>query len=106
MSIFDQREHEFETRFALEEEQRFKTLVRRNRLFGGWVARELGLENGAAEEYVQSLVDVLLKPNGERETIKKVVADLRTGGSQLTPAQVKAELRKMAAQTSEEIKRS
>ncbi|HEY7846491.1 MAG TPA: ATPase inhibitor subunit zeta, partial [Bradyrhizobium sp.] len=42
MTTFDKREEAFEKRFALDEEQKFKAVARRNKLFGLWVAEQLG----------------------------------------------------------------
>jgi hypothetical protein len=38
MTTFDKREEGFEKKFALDEEQKFKALARRNKLLGLWVA--------------------------------------------------------------------
>ena len=46
MTTFDKREEAFEKKFALDEEQKFKAVARRNRLLGLWVAEKLG--NAAA----------------------------------------------------------
>ena len=42
MTTFDKREEAFEKQFALDEEQKFKAVARRNKLFGLWVAEKLG----------------------------------------------------------------
>ncbi|MBV8089115.1 MAG: DUF1476 family protein, partial [Alphaproteobacteria bacterium] len=51
MAIFEQREKEFEARFRHDQELRFKTVARRNRLLGLWAAQRLGLLGDAAEAY-------------------------------------------------------
>ena len=43
MTMFDQREKEFETRFKHDQELQFKITARRNRLLGLWAAQHLGL---------------------------------------------------------------
>ena len=43
MTTFDEREKAFESKFAHDEELRFKSTVRRNKLFGLWAAEKLGL---------------------------------------------------------------
>ena len=37
MTTFDKREEAFEKKFAIDEEQKFKAIARRNRLLGLWV---------------------------------------------------------------------
>ena len=41
MTTFDKREEGFEKKFALDEEQKFKALARRNRMLGMWAAEKL-----------------------------------------------------------------
>ena len=48
MTTFDKREEGFESKFALDEELKFKAEARRNRLLGLWVAEKLGLSGEAA----------------------------------------------------------
>ena len=56
MSEFDKREEEFEGRFALDEAIAFKTLARRNKLLGLWLAQLLGLSGAEADAYAAALV--------------------------------------------------
>ena len=43
MTQFDDRERAFETKFAHDEEMKFRIIARRNRLLGEWAARQMGL---------------------------------------------------------------
>jgi hypothetical protein len=64
MSTFDKREEGFESKFAHDEELRFKAHARRNKLVGLWAAEKLGLTGAAAETYAVSIVTADLdKPN-------------------------------------------
>ena len=42
MTTFDEREKSFEKKFALDEELKFKSEQRRNKLLGEWAAGKLG----------------------------------------------------------------
>ena len=53
MTTFDEREKAFESKFAHDEELRFKSTVRRNRLIGLWAAEKLGLPGAEAEAYAR-----------------------------------------------------
>jgi len=57
MSAFDDREQSFEKRHALDEELRFKSLARRNKLLGLWAAEKIGLHGEAARAYADALVE-------------------------------------------------
>lgn len=58
---FHDREQAFEAKFAHDEEFRFLTLARRDKLFARWTSNKLRLSDAAAEVLVK---DVLSIPNG------------------------------------------
>src|SRR3974390_2102505 len=67
MSTFDKREEGFESKFAHDEELRFKAHARRNKLAGLWAAEKLGLAGAAAESYASNIVTIDLdKPDSDR----------------------------------------
>jgi hypothetical protein len=67
MSTFDKREEGFESKFAHDEELRFKAHARRNKLVGLWAAEKLGMTGPAAESYASNMVTIDLdKPDGDR----------------------------------------
>ena len=49
MNTFDDRKKGFESKFAHDEELRFKATARRNKLLGLWAAEKQGLSGAAAE---------------------------------------------------------
>ena len=66
MSTFDKREEGFESKFAHDEELRFKARARRNKLVGLWAAEKLGMTGAAAEAYAANIVSADLdKPNSD-----------------------------------------
>jgi len=66
MSTFDKREEGFESKFAHDEELRFKARARRNKLVGLWAAEKLGMAGAAAEAYAANIVIADLdKPNSD-----------------------------------------
>ena len=67
MSTFDKREEGFESKFAHDQELRFKAHARRNKLVGLWAAEKLGLTGAAAESYAANIVTIDLdKPDSDR----------------------------------------
>ena len=66
MTTFDDREDSFEKKFAHDEELRFKAMARRNKLFGQWVAEQLGRSGSEADAYARSVVMADFKETGTR----------------------------------------
>ena len=73
MSGFEEREDEFEKRFAMDETLRFKTLARRNKLVGLWVAQLLGRAGAEADAYAAGLVASQVGAADPEEALFKAV---------------------------------
>ncbi len=76
MPTFADRQKDFEARFKLDEELRFKATARRNRLLGLWAARHLGLTGDAADAYAKDLVATQFGAGGDQRVIDKLATDL------------------------------
>ena len=75
MTTFDKREEGFEKKFALDEEQRFKAMARRNKLLGLWAAEKLGLTGAEAEDYAKSVVRADFEEAGDDDVFRTIRAD-------------------------------
>lgn len=92
MTTFDDREKSFENKFAHDEALVFKVRARRNRLFGEWLAGELGLNGDAVAEYAGSVVAADLEEEGDDDVLRKVVADVEDTGLSMTKADLEEKL--------------
>jgi len=103
MSIFADREKEFENRFKHDEEFRFKATARRNRMLGLWAAHQLGLLGNSAEEYCQRVVHAQYEPGGDKNVVDKLAADLGAKDPTITHARVRFELEHFAEQAKRQL---
>lgn len=76
MSTFDQREKDFERKFAHDEELRFKATARRNKLLGLWAAEKLGKSGADADAYAKEVVASDFEEAGDDDVLRKVAKDL------------------------------
>ncbi|KQW22442.1 hypothetical protein ASC80_03370 [Afipia sp. Root123D2] len=76
MSSFDKRQEDFEKKFALDEEQKFKALARRNKLLGLWAAEKLGKSSDDAAAYAKDVVAADFEESGDDDVLRKVAKDL------------------------------
>ncbi|MGQ0485454.1 MAG: DUF1476 domain-containing protein [Hyphomicrobiales bacterium] len=76
MTTFDKREEGFEKKFALDEEQKFRAMARRNKLLGLWAAEKLGLTGADADAYAREVVMSDVEEAGDHDVFRKVRADL------------------------------
>jgi hypothetical protein len=76
MTTFDDRERTEETRYKHDQELTFKARNRGNRMFGMWVAEQLGLSGEAADSYAKDVVVADFESPGDEDIFTKVRADL------------------------------
>lgn len=97
MTTFDDREQNFETEFKHDQELRFKTNARRNKLLGLWAADRMGLSGPAAETYARAIVEADLGRPGGAGARDKVMKDLAAQGLAVSAAEVEHERERLLA---------
>lgn len=80
MTTFDRRKDAYESKFAHDEELRFKAEARRNKLLGLWAAEKLGLAGDKATEYASDVVVSDFDEPGDEDVYRKVRADFDEAG--------------------------
>jgi len=103
MSSFDNREKNFERKFAHDEETRFKINARRNRLLGLWAAEQLGLEGDSAEAYAKAVVRADFDEPGEEDVFRKVWGDLQGQGVEISEHRVRRQMAELLATAREQV---
>ena len=93
MTTFDDRERAFETKFAHDEEMKFRIAARRNRLLGQWAARQMGLSDAEADSYAKDVVRSDFEEAGDHDVVRKVLGDLTAAGIETDEASVQEALR-------------
>ncbi|HEV7877917.1 DUF1476 domain-containing protein [Bradyrhizobium sp.] len=104
MSNFDKREEGFEKKFAMDEEQKFKAMARRNRLLGLWAAEKLGMSGEAATAYAKEVVAADFEQPGDNDVVHKVTRDLAGKGIAVTEPELRAKMDELLAQAVAQIK--
>jgi hypothetical protein len=101
---FSDREKGFERKYELDQEQAFKVQVRRDKLFGLWVATQLGKSGADAESYAKEVVGSNFERPGDEDMLGKVRSDLKAAGKALDDKLLSSELRKAEAKAVHEVK--
>ncbi|KKJ76430.1 hypothetical protein WH95_13195 [Kiloniella litopenaei] len=78
MTNISDREKAFEDKYQHDEELRFKTEARRNKLLGLWAADLMGLTGDAAEEYAKTVIKADLIEPGDEDVKQKVLKDFQS----------------------------
>src|SRR5215470_14515044 len=104
MTTFDKREEAFEKQFALDEEQKFKALARRNRLLGLWVAEQLGKSGEDATAYAKEVIAAEFEDAHEAAVVRKVVGDLSAKGITISEEEIRVRMGELMLQAAAQVK--
>ena len=92
MTQFDDRQRAFESKFAHDEEMKFRVLARRNRLLGEWAARKMGLSQEETDSYAKDVVRADFEEAGDEDVIRKLLGDLTSAGVEIDDATIRQTL--------------
>ena len=103
MTTFDDRERAFETKFAHDEELRFRVIARRNRLLGQWAARLMGLSDAEADAYAKDVIRADFEEAGDEDVIRKLLGDLTAAGIETDDSKIREALAHKEAEARRQI---
>ena len=104
MATFNDREKAFEDKFKHDQDLQFRTMVRRNKMLGLWVARELlGLEGDAAETYAKEVVASDFEQPGDDDVLHKILADLQSKGVDFSEHRLRHRMDELLAEAKQQI---
>jgi hypothetical protein len=103
MTTFDDRERAFESKYAHDEELRFRVIARRNRLLGGWAARLMGLSDAEADAYAKDVIRADFEEAGDEDVIRKLLGDLTAAGVETDESKIREALAHKEAEARRQI---
>ena len=103
MTNLNDREAAFESKFAHDEELRFKATARRNKLLGLWAAGLLGKSGGAADDYAKEVVMSDFEEAGDEDVFRKVRGDLDRAEVAQSDHQIRRTMDELMAKAIEQI---
>ena len=103
MTTFDDREKSYEKKFALDEELKFRSEQRRNKLLGEWAAAKLGLSGTAVDDYIKSVRKADLATKGDDDVFQKIRKDFTDKAVQVPEAELRKTMAEFLAKAVEQI---
>lgn len=104
MTNLKDRQEGFEKKFAMDEEQRFKAMARRNKLLGLWAAEKLGKTGDEAEAYAKQVVASDFEEAGDNDVFRKIRGDFDAAGVQQSDHQIRRTMEELLATAAEQVK--
>jgi hypothetical protein len=103
MTQFNDRERAFESKFAHDEEMKFRLIARRNRLLGEWAASKMGLSEAETESYSKDVIRADFEEAGDEDVIRKVLGDLTAAGVDVEESEIRQCLEYKAVEAKRQI---
>ncbi|WP_205751304.1 DUF1476 domain-containing protein [Brevundimonas sp. 'scallop'] len=104
MTTFDDREKAFEAKYALDQEQEFKAIARRNRMLGLWAAEKMGLSSESADQYAAAVVRADFEQPGDEDVFRKVAGDFKASGLLVSEGEIRSKIDELASIAREQIR--
>lgn len=103
MSEMDNRKNAFESKFANDQEMMFKIEARCCKLFGLWMAEQLGLEGNDAQAYASGVVAANLDEPGFDDVKRHVKPDISSKGLDISDHILDTQLQAFFAEAEQQI---
>lgn len=102
-TTFQEREQAFESRFARDQEFRFRVQARRDKLFARWAAAELGLAADAGAELVTAILAIADGPGHDAALLRHVAGVFSAHRHAAAMDDLSAALQRCARQAQEQL---
>ncbi len=104
---FNDREKGFENKYAHDEKMDFAVEARSSKLFGLWVAEQLGIEGDDLKlAYAKEVVEANLEEPGFEDIFRKVNTDLDTKGVKIEDHTLRTQLDKCVVEARKQLSES
>lgn len=104
MTTFDDREQAFEAKFALDQEQEFRAIARRNKQLGLWAAEKMGLSPESAEDYAAAVVRADFEQPGDEDVFRKVAGDFKGSGISVSESEIRSKMDELASLARDQVR--
>ena len=103
MSGFDKRREGYESKFAHDQDLKFRATARRDKLLGLWAAEKLGLTGEAAESYAKDVVKAEFEEPGDHDVFRKIRRDFDAKSIAISDHQIRREMDDLMAVAIEQV---
>ena len=103
MTSFDKRREGYESKFAHDQDLKFKANARRNKLLGLWAAEKMGITGAAADEYAIEVIKADIEEAGEEDVFRKVRRDFDAKQVAVSDHQIRREMEELMQTAVEQI---
>lgn len=100
---FDDRKNAFEAKYAQDQQLQFRVEARTAKMFGLWIAEQIGLTGSVANTYAGDMVQSNLDEPGVDDMIRKALQDMANKGVTRTLPELRVKLEEFAATARDQV---
>jgi hypothetical protein len=103
--VFEDREKGYEAKWAHDEDLRFRTVARRNKLLGLWAAGQFGLAGAAADSYAHELLSLEVRGARDEDIARKLHEDFVSRGIVTSDHAITRKMEQLLAEAANQLMR-
>jgi len=103
MTTFDDREKGFEKKFMHDQDLKFKSEARRNKMVGEWAAEKLVLAATEIEDYIKAVRRADFEEAGDDDVFRKVRKDFDEKNVSVSDQEIREKMNEFLARAVEEV---
>ena len=106
MNKFNEREKNFEKKFQMDEELKFKIFARSNKYLGEWAAKVLGItDQEKVKNYIQEVIKSDLQESGQEDVFRKIKKDFQSASISMEDKEIRDAMEKSLQNAKEDFKK-
>ena len=104
MNKFDERGKNFEKKFQIDEELKFKVEAKSNKYLGEWASLKLGKAEEEKQKYIQEIIKADMEEAGREDVFRKVKKDFQAASIAIEDSEIRNQMEKALLRAKEDFK--
>ena len=105
MNKFNERTKNFEKKFQIDQELKFKVEARANKFLGEWASSKLGkAEENEKQKYIQEIIKADMEEAGSEDVFRKVKKDFQAASITIEDSEIRDQMEKALLRAKEDFK--
>ena len=105
MNKFDERGKNFEKKFQIDEELKFKVEAKSNKYLGEWASLKLGKAEEEKQKYIQEIIKADMEEAGREDVFRKVKRDFQAASITIEDSEIRDQMEKALLRAKEDFKK-
>ena len=104
MNKFKERGINFEKKFQVDEELKFKVEARSNKYLGEWASSILGKAEQEKQKYIQEIIKADMEEAGREDVFRKIKKDFQVASVTIEDSEIRNQMEKALLRAKEDFK--